>query len=89
MPEMQPTVLGKSRFTYTSCRLFSKNKARIQKFKETWDSQYIYQNKLHKSCFQHDTPYGDVMDLPKRTASDIVLRDKAFQIAKSPKDDRY
>ena len=29
--------------------------------------------------------YGDFKDLPIRTASDKVLRDKAFNIAKSPK----
>ena len=31
-----------------------KNKERIQKFKETRDSQYIYQNELHKPGFQPD-----------------------------------
>ena len=31
-------------FTYTACGPFTKNKERIQKFKETADSQYIYQN---------------------------------------------
>ena len=41
-------------FTYSACRPFPKNKKRIQKFKETGDSQYIYQNKLDKVCFQHD-----------------------------------
>ena len=30
-------------------------------------------------------PYGDFKDLAKRTAADKVLRDKAFNIAKSPK----
>ena len=29
----------------------NKQKKRIQKFKETGDSQYIYQNKLDKACF--------------------------------------
>ena len=33
--------------------------------------------------------YGDFKDLAKRTASDKVLRDKAFKIAKSPKYDGY
>ena len=33
--------------------------------------------------------YGDFKDLKRRTASDKVLRDKAFDIAKSPKYDRY
>ena len=31
-------------FTYNNCRLFTKNKGRIQKFKETRDSKYICQN---------------------------------------------
>ena len=29
--------------------------------------------------------YGDFKDLPRRKASDKVLRDKAFNIAKRPK----
>ena len=29
--------------------------------------------------------YGDFKDLPRRKASDKVLRDKAFNIAKKPK----
>ena len=33
--------------------------------------------------------YGDFKDVKKRTAADKVLRDKAFNIAKSPKYDGY
>ena len=33
--------------------------------------------------------YGDFKDLARRAASDKVLRDKAFNIAKQPKCDRY
>ena len=33
--------------------------------------------------------YGDSKDLSRRTASDKVLRDKAFNIAKDPKYDGY
>ena len=33
--------------------------------------------------------YGDFKDLAKRTASDKVSRDKAFNVAKSPKYDGY
>ena len=33
--------------------------------------------------------YGDFKDLAKRTASDKVLRDKAFNVAKNPKYDGY
>ena len=42
MPEMH---LRQSGFTYTACGPFRK-KQRIQKFKETGDSRYIYQNEL-------------------------------------------
>ena len=33
--------------------------------------------------------YGDFRDLARRTVSDKILRDKAFNIAKNPKYDRY
>ena len=66
-----------------------KNKERIQKFKETRDLRYIYQNKLDKTCFQHDMAYEDFKDLNRRTASDKILRDKVFNIAKNPKYDGY
>ena len=86
MPEMH---LKQPRFTYSACGPFTKNKERIQKFKETGDTSYIYKNELDKACFQHDMAYGDFKDLTRRTASDKILRDKVFNIAKSPKYDGY
>ena len=41
------------------------------------------------ACFQHDMAYGDFKDLKRRTSSDKILRDKAFNIAKNPKYDGY
>ena len=76
-------------FTYSACGPFTKNKERIQKFKEAGDTSYIYKNELDKACFQHDMVYGDFKDLERRTASGKVLRDKAFNIAKNPKYDGY
>ena len=76
-------------FTYNACGPFTKNKERIQKFRETGDSQYIYQNELDKACFQHDMAYGDFKDLTKRITFDKILRDKAFNIAKNPKYNGY
>ena len=76
-------------FTYSACGPFTKNKERIQKYKETGDTNYIYKNELDKACFQHDMAYGDFKDLKRRTASDKILRDKAFNIAKNPKYDGY
>ena len=49
-------------FTYSACGSFTKNKERIQKFKETGDSRYIYQNELDKDYFQHYMAYGDFKD---------------------------
>ena len=44
--------LRQSKFTYSAWGPFTKSKERIQKFKETGDSRYIYQNKLDKTPFQ-------------------------------------
>ena len=65
------------------------DKEKTQKFKETEDSRYIYRNELDKACFQYDMAYGVFKDLGRMTASDKVLRDKAFNIAKNPKYERY
>ena len=86
MPEMHLKQPG---FTYSACGPFTKNKERIQKFKETGDTSYIYKNELDKACFQHDMANGDFKDLARRTASDKVLRDKAFNIGNNPKYDGY
>ena len=51
--------------TYSVCGPFTKNKKRIQKFKQTGDSGYIYKNELDKTCFQHYMAYGDFKDLKK------------------------
>ena len=72
-------------FTYSACGPFTKNKGRIRKFKETGDTSYIYKNELGKACFRHDIAYGDFKDIARRTVSDKVLGDKAFNIAKNPK----
>ena len=42
-----------------------------------------------KACFQHDMAYGDFKDIKRRKASDKILRDKAFNIARNPKYDGY
>ena len=84
MPKMHLKQPGS---TYSACGPFIKNKKRIQKSKETGETSYIYQNELNKACFQHDMAYGDSKDLKRRTVSEKILRDKAFNIAKNPKHD--
>ena len=86
MPEIHLKQPG---LTYSAYGQFKKNNQRIQKFKETRDSRYIYKNELDKACFQHDMAHGDFKYLTKRTITDKVLRDKAFNIASDQKDDGY
>ena len=86
MPEMH---LRQLQFTYSACGPFTKHKQRIQKFKETGDTNYIYKNELDKACFVHDAAYSDSKDLTKRTVADNILKNKAFDIAKDPKYDGY
>ena len=75
MPEMHLKQTG---FTYSACGPFTKKKKELR----NWD--FIYRNELDKACFQHDMAYGKSKDLVKRTRSDKVLRDKAFEIAFDP-----
>ena len=43
--------LGQPGLTYSACRLFTKKKERMQKYKDTGGSRYIYQSKLEKTYF--------------------------------------
>ena len=81
-PEMH---LKQPVFTYSACDPFTRNKERIEKFMQTSNTDFIYRNELDKVCFQHEMAYGKSKVLAKRTQSDKVLRDKAFQIASDPK----
>ena len=56
---------------------------------QTENTDFIYKNDIDKTYFQHDTAYGKSKDLAKRTQSDKVLRDKAFEIASDLKYDGY
>ena len=64
MPEMH---LKQSGFTYSTCGLCTKSKERIQKFKKTGHTKYIYRDELDKACFQYGIAYGDFKDLARRT----------------------
>ena len=86
MPEMH---LRQPQFTYSACGPFTKHEQRIQKFKETGDTNYIYKNELDKACFAHDAAYSDSKDLTKRFVADKILKNRAFNIAKDPKCDGY
>ena len=55
MPEMHLKQPG---FTYSACGPFTKNKERIQKFKETGDTNYIYKMNLIRLVFNMAWPMG-------------------------------
>ena len=60
-----------------------KSKERIQKFKETGDSQWIYQNKIDKACFQYEMAYWDFTDLRKEKIPDEAYKVSIGQIRNS------
>ena len=82
MPEIH---LRQPQFTYSSCGPFTRHEERIQKFKETGDTNYVFKN-VHDV---HDATYSDSKDLTKRTIADKNLKNRAFDIAKDPKYDGY
>ena len=82
MPEMHLKQPG---FTYSACGPFTNEWKNSKKKKK--HSRQIYQKELVKASFQRDIDYGDFKDLPRRAASDKVLHDKAFNIAKNQKYD--
>ena len=75
MPEMHLKQPG---FTYSTCGPCTKNKERVQKFKETGDTCYIYKDELDKACSHHDMAYGGFKDLVRRTAPDKVSKRACF-----------
>ena len=79
MPEMHLRQPG---LTYSAGGPFTENKERINKFKETRDSRYIYQSELDKACLQHDKTYADFKDLNRKSITDKVLHYKLFNTAK-------
>lgn len=71
-------------FTYSVHGSLTKTRLRKSKVKETRDSRYIYQNKAFS---QHYMTY--FKDLLRRTTSDKVLHDNAFEIVSNLKYDGY
>ena len=77
MPELHLKQPG---FTYSTCGLFTKNQERIQKFREISNLKHLHRNELDKACFAHYGAYSGSKDLAKRTISDKILKDRAYEI---------
>ena len=82
MPELK-----QSGFSYSACEPFTKNRERIHKFRETGNVKHLYRNELDKAWFAHDAAYSD--SKAKRTISDKILKDRAYEIARNREYDSY
>ena len=76
-------------FIYSAYEPFTKHCERIQKFREASNLKHLYKNKLDKTCFASDAAYSDSKYLAKRTISDKILKDIAYEIARNCKYDGY
>ena len=69
--------------TYSFYGSVTKNKERIQKYKQ--DLRHIYEKGLDKACLHYGKTHENFKDLHKRAASNNLLHSKAFKIAKNAK----
>ena len=76
-------------FTYSACGPFTKHCERIQNFRETSNSKYLYRNASEKVCFAHDAAYSNIKYLAKGTISDQILKDRAYEIVQNHKSDGH
>ena len=62
---------------------------RIQKFRKTSNVKHVYKNGLEKACFTQDGTNSGGEDLAKRTFSDKIFKNSAYEIAINPKYDGF
>ena len=86
MPELHLKQPG---FTYSASGPFTKHRERIQKFRDTGNLRHLFRNELDKACFSHAVTYSNNKDLAKRTISDKILKERAYEIARNRKYDGY
>ena len=78
-----------TRCTYSVSGPFIKQWEGIQKFRETCNLKHLYKNELDEACFYHEVAYSDIKSLAKRTISDNILKDRAYEIIRNHKFDGY
>ena len=74
MPKLH---LIQPRITYSTCGVFTKHRERIQHVNL---HKHLHKNELDKARFAHDAAYSDSKDLPKRTTSIKILKDRVYKI---------
>ena len=58
----------------------------VKEFKnleKQFNLKHLYRKELDKPCFAHDVAYPDSKDLTKRTILDMILKDRAYEIARN------
>ena len=76
-------------FTHSACGQFTKHSEKIEKFREAGNLKKLYRNELDKDCFAHDAAYSNSKYLAKRTISDKILKDGAYETARNRGYDGY
>ena len=77
MPELH---FKQPEFAYSACGPFTKYRKRIHKFRETGNLKHLYRNELDKAWLAHNAAYSDSKYLAKRTISDKILKDRAYEV---------
>ena len=71
--------------TYSAGGLFTKHRERTQKSRETGNLKHLYRNELDEAFCSHNSVYSDSKGLAKRTISNKILKDRAYEIGRNRK----
>ena len=55
--------LKQPEFTYSACEPFTKRRERIQKCRETGNSNHLFRNELDKTCLGHEAAYSLLINI--------------------------
>ena len=58
-------------------------------FGERINLKHLYRKELDKVCFYRDAAYSDSKDLAKKTISDKILKDRAYETARNCQYDEH
>ena len=74
---------------YSACGPFTRHKQRLNDFMNDGKLSHILKDKLDAACFLHDSAYFKHKDRLYRKKSDVLLNNKALEIAMNPKINGY
>ena len=81
--KFMPQLHLKQSVSYSVSGPFTKHRESILRFKEAGNLKHLYRNELDKACFAHNATYSDSKDLAKRTISDKIIKNRAYEIARN------